>query len=154
MSHTIGQFFGRRRNIALPALLVFAAWFSVQFLAAQSPSTPKAVAKPGPIKLGLVVYSGDAETVWNAFRLGVFALNKGDTVKVFLLAKGVDCESLDTNQFKVTDMMKSYVAAGGKIFACGTCLKIRQSSGSQLCPVSSMADLYEIIRESDRLLTF
>jgi uncharacterized protein involved in oxidation of intracellular sulfur len=81
------------------------------------------------MKLGFVIYSNDAETVWNAFRLGVFALKKGDTVNAFLLGKGVECETVDTEKFTVTDQMKTFVAAGGKILACGTCLKIRQSEG-------------------------
>ena len=46
------------------------------------------------MKLGIIVYSTDAETVWNAFRLGVFALKQGDQAKAFLLAKGVECEKL------------------------------------------------------------
>ena len=45
------------------------------------------------MKLGIVLYSNDPETVWNVFRLGNFSLNKGDDVKMFLLAKGVECES-------------------------------------------------------------
>jgi len=48
------------------------------------------------MKLGVVVYSNDPESVWNAFRLGNFALHGGDEVQVFLLGKGVECESLDT----------------------------------------------------------
>jgi uncharacterized protein involved in oxidation of intracellular sulfur len=106
------------------------------------------------MKLGLVIYSNDAETVWNAYRLGVFALKKGDSVRTFLLAKGVECEGIDTENFKVTEQMKSFVAAGGKILACGTCLKIRHSEGSEMCPLSTMGDLYEIVQESDRVLTF
>lgn len=106
------------------------------------------------MKLGLVIYSNDAETVWNAFRLGAFALKKGDTVQAFLLGKGVECETLDTEKFKVTDQMKSFVATGGKVFACGTCLKIRHSEGSEMCPLSTMGDLYEIIQGFDKVLTF
>ncbi len=34
------------------------------------------------MKLGLVIYSTDPETVWNVFRFGVFALKQGDRVKV------------------------------------------------------------------------
>ncbi len=37
------------------------------------------------MNLGIVIYSNDAETVWNAFRLGVFALVKDDAVKVFII---------------------------------------------------------------------
>lgn len=106
------------------------------------------------MKLGIIIYSNDPETVWNAFRLGYFALKEDDEVKVFLLAKGVECESLDTNKFKVTQQIRSLVNNGGKIFACGTCLKIRQSDGSDVCPVSTMKDLYEIVKESDKIVTF
>lgn len=106
------------------------------------------------MRLGIVIYSDDAETVWNAFRLGVFALKKGDSVQVFLLAKGVECETLETERFKVAEQMRSFVDGGGKIFACGTCLKIHDSEGSDLCPISTMADFYEIVQQSDKVLTF
>jgi len=106
------------------------------------------------MKLGLVIYSNDPETVWNAFRLGIFSLKKEDQVKVFLLAKGVECESLDTDKFNITNEMSEFIRSGGEILACGTCLKIRQSEGSDICPLSTMADLYEVIQESDQVLTF
>jgi uncharacterized protein involved in oxidation of intracellular sulfur len=106
------------------------------------------------MKLGIVIYSADTETVWNAFRLGVFSLKSGDAVKVFLLAKGVECESLDTVNFKVTGQMQEFVNGGGVILACGTCLKIRHSKGSELCPLSTMKDLYEIIQDSDKVISF
>lgn len=106
------------------------------------------------MKLGIVIYSNDAETVWNAFRLGVFALKKGDTVQTFLLGKGVECEAIDTGKFKVSEQMRSFIDEGGKIFACGTCLKIRHSEGSDICPISTMSELYEIVQTSDKVLTF
>jgi uncharacterized protein involved in oxidation of intracellular sulfur len=106
------------------------------------------------MKLGLVIHSRDPETVWNAFRFGVFARKRGDAVKIFLLAKGVECESLDTEKFRVTEQIKALVDGGGEIFACGTCLKARQSQGSELCPLSTMQDLYNIVTECDRVLTF
>lgn len=106
------------------------------------------------MKIGLVIYSNDAETVWNAFRFGDFALKVGDEVKVFLLAKGVECESLDSEKFKVTEQIRAFVNQGGEILACGTCLKIRGSEGSEICPLSTMKDLYEIVKESDKVITF
>jgi len=106
------------------------------------------------MKLGIVIYTSDVETAFNAFRLGVFSIGQGDEVKVFLLAKGVEVESLDTEKFKVTDQMQAFVDGGGEIMACGTCLKIRQSEGSDMCPLSTMADLYQIINESDKVVTF
>lgn len=106
------------------------------------------------MKIGIILYSNDAETAWNAFRLGVFSLKQKDAVKVFLLGKGVECESIDTEKFKVTEQIKLFIETGGSILACGSCLKIRNSQGSETCPLSTMKDLYDIIRESDKVLTF
>jgi len=106
------------------------------------------------VKLGIVIYSDDSETVWNAFRLGNFALKGGDKVKVFLLAKGVECEALDTDNFVVTEQMQTFVDTGGEILACGMCLKLRQSEGSEMCPLSTLKDLYELINGSDKVVTF
>ena len=106
------------------------------------------------MKIGIVIYSNDPETVWNAFRFGNFALKEGDDVKVFLLGKGVESESLDTSQFNVTEQMRSFIDKGGRTFACGTCLRIRHSEGSEMCPVSTLKDMYDMLKESDKIVTF
>jgi len=106
------------------------------------------------MKLGIIVYSNDSETVWNAFRLGVYALKEGDEVRAFLLARGVECESLDTPQFPVTAQMREFLDRGGQILACGTCLKLREKEESELCPLSTMGDLYRLVRECDRVVSF
>jgi len=106
------------------------------------------------MKLGIVIYSNDPETVWNAFRLGMFSRKQGDAVSVFLLGKGVEAESLVSEKFDVTGQMRSFSALGGSILACGSCLKLRQSEGSDICPISTMQDLYALIRDSDKALSF
>jgi len=122
-----------------------------------SQTTPVSVKEsiPDPkMKIGMVIYSNDPETVWNAFRFGNFAIGEGDSVKVFLLAKGVECETLNTDKFKVTDQIKRFVENGEKIFACGTCLNIRKKEGSEMCPLSTMQDMYDIIKWSNKVMTF
>ena len=106
------------------------------------------------LKIGMVIYSNDPETVWNAFRFGNFAIGEGDSVKMFLLAKGVESESLNTDKFKVTDQIKRFIENGGKIFACGTCLTIRNKEGSEMCPLSTMQDMYDIVKWSNKVITF
>ncbi len=107
------------------------------------------------MKLGICIYSNDSETVWNAFRFGNYSIkNFQDEVRVFLIGKGVEAETLDTDNFKVAEQMRSRLAAGGSIKACRTCLKLRQSEGSELCPISTMSDLHEIVAECDKVLTF
>ena len=107
-----------------------------------------------PMKIGIVLYSNDAETVWNAFRFGNFSLSEGDSVSVFLLGKGVEAETLSTKDFDVKTKMEDFSSSGGKIFACGTCLTLRHNEGSKLCPVSTLSDLYDIIKKSEKILTF
>lgn len=106
------------------------------------------------MKLGIIICSNDPETAWNAFRLGVFSLKQGDAVSVFLLGKGVEAESLGGGKFDVIGQMRSLAEAGGSILACGTCLKIRQSEGSDICPMSTMQDLHALIRDADKVLSF
>src|SRR3989339_1234684 len=99
------------------------------------------------MKLGIVIYSNDAETVGNAFRLANFSLKEGDAVKIFLIAKGVEYEKLDNEKFGIKEQAKSFLGKNGGIFACRTCLKSRGSDGSEICPMSTLEDLYEIVKE-------
>ena len=106
------------------------------------------------MKLGIVIYSNDPETVWNAFRIGVFARKQGDTVSVFLLGKGVEAEQVSNDKFNIKEQMEKFVSSKGEILSCGTCFKIRNSSGTELCPLSTMNDLYEMVKEADKVITF
>ena len=106
------------------------------------------------MKIGVVVYSDDSETVWNAFRVANFALAMSDEVKVFLIGKGVEVDSIDSPPFEVTEQLNAFVDGGGKIFVCGTCLEIHQLEAPEIYKVSTLKDIYEIIKESDRVITF
>lgn len=106
------------------------------------------------MKIGIIINSNDPETVWNAFRFGVTSLLMEHTVKVFLLGKGVESETIQDEKFNVQDQIGLFVEHKGHIFACGTCLKLRQMQGSEVCPVSTMHDMLHIVEESDKVLVF
>ncbi len=106
------------------------------------------------MKLGIIIYSNDPETVWNAFRLAILSLKRSDTVKVFLFAKGVESESLNTKKFPITELMREFIQFDGEIHASGACIQLRESVSSELCPISTMEDLHRIIDESDKVLSF
>lgn len=106
------------------------------------------------MKLGIVISSNDPETAWNALRLGNHALGQGDAVSVFLLGRGVECETLDTPRFALSAEMRKILEHGGHIRACGTCLKLRGTEDAGVCDFSTMADLYHLIDDSDKVLTF
>lgn len=106
------------------------------------------------MRLGIIIYSVDAEVVWNVFRLANLSLAEKNDVKIFLVASGVEYESISTEKFNSIKLAQDFIEHGGKILACGTCLKLRQKDGSQLCPISNMKELYNLVKESDRVLTF
>jgi uncharacterized protein involved in oxidation of intracellular sulfur len=103
--------------------------------------------------LGIVLETSDPERAWNAFRLGITALEDGKEVSAFLLGEGVEAEEIDDEQFDVRDRMEAFSEAGGDLLACGTCLEIRNSDDSEMCPISTMSDLLEVVTESDHVVT-
>ena len=106
------------------------------------------------MKLGIILSHTQPETVFNALRLANYSLTQGDTVKIFLVGPGVEMDRITEGKFNVREQAQAVLAAGGQFLACGTCLKIRESQGSEICPLSTLKDMYEIVRDSDKLLTF
>jgi uncharacterized protein involved in oxidation of intracellular sulfur len=106
------------------------------------------------MKIGVIISSNDAETCWNAIRYANFALGQKDEVKIFLMGKGVEYQSISTDKFNTVDQAEKFFQAGGKILACGTCIKSRNQQDSEMCPISTMKDMYEIIKESEKVVTF
>jgi len=70
------------------------------------------------------------------------------------MGKGVEIKNLTTKDYDVDGKVNDFLENGGKIFACGTCMNSRNQKESKVCPISSLSDLYEIIRSSDKLLAF
>lgn len=123
--------------------------FSITGFAQSDPS-----ANSQSIKLAVVISTNDAETVWNAFRIANYAAGEKDSVSVFLMGKGVEAQKIKDKDFNVQEMMGQFVENGGKILACGTCLRIREMDGTKQCPVSSLSEFYELIKSSDKVLSF
>jgi uncharacterized protein involved in oxidation of intracellular sulfur len=73
---------------------------------------------------------------------------------MFLLAKGVEVVETDHDFFDISATGKEFIDNGGKMLACGTCLKIREQEEIEICYVSTMSDRLSMIEECDRLLSF
>lgn len=106
------------------------------------------------MKIGVVISSNDVETCWNALRYANYALGQKDEVKVFFMGKGVEYQSISTDKFNTVDQAEKFMQAGGRIYACGSCIKSRNQGGTEMCPINTMKDMYEIIKESERVVTF
>ena len=74
-------------------------------------------------------------------------------MRIFLSGRGVEIDRIEDPKFEVKAQAQKILDAGGRFLACGACLKLRDSDGSEVCPLSTLKDEYEIVRDSDRLLT-
>jgi len=106
------------------------------------------------MKIGVIISSNDAETSWNAIRYANFALDQKDEVKIFFMGKGVEYQKISTDKFNTIKQAENFMQLGGKIYACGSCIKSREQKDSEMCPLSTMKDMYEITKESDKIVTF
>lgn len=106
------------------------------------------------MKIGIILETKELEKAWNAFRFAVTSKKRGHEVKVFLMGEAVECEGLTHEKFNVDEQLKTFVSLGGEILACGTCLKSRNLSGSETCPMSTMNDCVNLVEWADKMLTF
>jgi uncharacterized protein involved in oxidation of intracellular sulfur len=105
------------------------------------------------MKLGMIITRTDPETVFNALRLALYSLEQGDEVRIFLSGKGVEIDRIEDSTFDVRGQAQKVLEAGGQFLACGACLKLRDSEGSEVCPLSTLKDQYEVVRDSDRVIS-
>ena len=107
------------------------------------------------MKLAIILSTNNAETNWNVFRLANLAISKGDRVSVFLLGEGVEYGQVSSSQFNVKEQVEKFLSSeNAQIIACGTCLAIRKQGSSKECPEGGIEDLYNLIAENDKVLTF
>jgi len=106
------------------------------------------------MKIGIIIETKEYEKAWNAFRFAVTAKKSGNEVKVFLMGEAVECEGLTHQKYNVDEQLKLFISEGGEVLACGTCLKSRQLSGSDACPLSTMTDCVNMVVWADKVVTF
>jgi len=107
------------------------------------------------MKLSIILSTNNGESNWNAFRLANLALSKGDTVSVFLLGEGVEYQQSSSPRFNIKEQVETFLQSDkAQIIACGTCMAIRKQGSSQECPEGGIEDLYNLVADSDKVLTF
>lgn len=107
------------------------------------------------MKFAIILSTKHPETNWNALRLANLALSRGDVVTLFLLGEGVEYEKNSSTQFDVTEQINKFLESeNSKIIACETCMNIRKQKGNKTCPVGGIVDLYNLVINYDKVLTF
>lgn len=106
------------------------------------------------MKLGMIIYSSEPETVWNAMRLANCALMNKDSVSVFLLGKGVDIHAIENKAYNIPELISAFKSQGGNLMACSACVQGRNLPEYCLCETSKGMECYQLVKECDRVLTF
>ncbi len=107
-----------------------------------------------PKSIGIVLYSNDVETVYNAIRLAAYSQEWDNQVQIFLLGKGVELERLMTESKDIKEKVDEFIELGGVIMGCQTCFKSREIDGTKICKVSCIQDLYDLVKKNQIVLTF
>ena len=106
------------------------------------------------MRLSIILSTKHVETNWNALRLANLTLSKGNTVSVFLVGEGVEYGKNSSDQFDIKKQIGKFLGSGGEIAACGTCMAIREQKSGKECPAGGIEDLYNLIADSDKVVTF
>ena len=63
------------------------------------------------MKIGILISTGDAEIIWNAFRFANLCMNTDVTneVSIFMHGKAVEYEDCDSKQFNIKELAKTFV---------------------------------------------
>ncbi|OGH12716.1 MAG: hypothetical protein A2776_03470 [Candidatus Levybacteria bacterium RIFCSPHIGHO2_01_FULL_40_10] len=107
------------------------------------------------MKLTIILSTNNTETNWNAFRLANLALAKGDMVSIFLIGEGVEYGQTSSSKFNIKELAEKFLSSEkAQIIACGTCLILRQQKSSRECPTGGIEDLYGLVADCDKVITF
>ncbi len=109
------------------------------------------------MKILFLIVSNNSEKVWNGFRLANNFLKNGYEVNVFLLGEGVESDEISNEKFDINFEIDAFLknsATVSKIYACGTCLGIRNKETPYGWYKSTLDELRKLILESDKVITF
>lgn len=110
------------------------------------------------MRILIIIYSDDDETIWNAFRFGVTSLIYDNETTIFLLGKGV--EALNENSlFDIQEQVDLFRENNGVLVGCGVCVENRMEEMPNIkdllaCDMGSMQDLYALVADANKVLTF
>lgn len=106
------------------------------------------------MKIGIILETNEPEKAWNGVRFGNAALIQGHEVKIFLMSAGVEIESITHEKYNAKHQLDEFAKNNGVILACGTCLRSRNQTETDVCPIATMLDCVEMVEWADKIVTF
>ncbi|MDP1615091.1 MAG: DsrE family protein, partial [Methylococcales bacterium] len=106
------------------------------------------------MRLGIIIETNEPEKAWNGVRFGNAALKQGHEVKIFLMSAGVEIERITHEKYNAKTQLDEFSKNNGILLACGTCLKSRDQSETDVCPISTMIDCVDMVEWAEKIVTF
>ena len=106
------------------------------------------------MKLGIIIETNNPEQAWNGVRFANAALKRGHNVRIFLMSAGVEIENIVHEKYNAKKQIEDFVENKGLVLACGTCMKSRNQTASDVCPISTMNDCVEMVEWAEKTVTF
>jgi sulfur relay (sulfurtransferase) complex TusBCD TusD component (DsrE family) len=106
------------------------------------------------MKLDIIIETNGPEKAWNGVRFSNAALKQGHEVKIFFISAGVEIESIIHEKYNAKAQLEEFAKNACIILACGTWLKSRNQSETDVCPTSTMLDSVNMVERSDKVVSF
>lgn len=69
------------------------------------------------MKITIVITQDTPEVIWNAFRLANIMLEGMEDVSIFLNGPAIKYESVNSGQFSLNELAKTFILSEGQLFA-------------------------------------
>jgi len=106
------------------------------------------------MKFGIIIETNEPEKAWNGVRFANASMKQNHEVQIFLMSAGVEIESITHEKYNAKKQIDEFVENNGIVYACGTCIKARNSEGTDVCPISTMNDCIKMVEWADKVITF
>ena len=106
------------------------------------------------MRIAIVISSNDTEVCWKALQYANSCFEQKEEARVFLIGKGIGYKKVSTKEFNTIEQSGKFLKAGGQIIICGTHIEPHSQESSDMFSVSTMRYMYQIEKESDKVVTF
>lgn len=104
--------------------------------------------------IGILISSSSEEAISNALRFGLFALDKGDDVTIFLLGNGRRATQKAAAPNSIPEQVRAFTGGAGKVYISSTGIHPAILNTLPNVIVADLEMLYDLIEASEKLVTF
>ena len=105
------------------------------------------------MQITMIICQDSPEVLWNSFRLANMMLEGMDDVSMFLNGPSVRYEELESERFPLKELAKIFTLSEGELFAWGKLLELHGVKEGYH-KKATQKKLYELIKESDKIISF